>query len=85
MMFLDDRAAEAHKGFPVPWNTPPSNQGSTECRWCWRFIYAPAVPCSIEAVPGLAEMTTSTGLGDRCKWELATRARVDLALAVSAL
>ena len=80
MMFLD-RAAEAHKGFPVPWNTPPSNQGSTECRWCWRFIYAPALPCSVKVLPGLAGMPTSSGLGDRCKWELATRVPVDDALA----
>ena len=44
-MFLDDRDAQAGKELPLPWSTPPSNQGSTECRWCWRFIYAPALPC----------------------------------------
>ena len=73
MMFLDDRDAEAGKELALPWNTPPSNQGATECRWCGRFVYAPALPCSIKVVPGLAEMSTSSGLGDRCKWELATR------------
>lgn len=72
-MFLDERDAQPGKGMPLPWSTPPSNLGSSECRWCWRFIYAPAVPCSIEVVPGLAEVTTSSGLGDRCRWELATR------------
>lgn len=83
MMFLDDRDPEPHKGPPLPWTTPPSNQGSTECRWCWRFIYAPALPCSVEVLPGLAEMATSSGLGDRCKWELATRVPADGALAGS--
>lgn len=73
-MFLDDRDARAGKGLPLPWNTPPSNQGSTECHWCWRFVYAPALPCSIGVVAGLAELPTSSGLGDRCKWELASRA-----------
>lgn len=72
-MFLDEREAGTGKGLPLPWNTPPSNQGSTECRWCWRFVYAPALPCSIAVVPGLAGMATSSGLGNRCKWELATR------------
>jgi hypothetical protein len=80
-MFLDDRDAEAGKEFPSPWSTPPSNQGSTECRWCWRFIYAPALPCSVKVLPGLAGMPTSSGLGDRCKWELATRVPADDALA----
>ena len=73
MMFLDDRAPEAHRGLFLPWATPPSNLGSTECRWCWRFIYAPALPCSVKVLPGLAAMTTSSGLGDRCKWEHETR------------
>jgi hypothetical protein len=76
-MFLDDRDAQAGKELPLPWNTPPSNQGSTECRW--RFVYAPALPCSIVVVPGLAAMPTSSGLGDRSKWELANRASADIA------
>lgn len=80
-MFLDDRDAKAGKGVPLPWSTPPSNQGSSECRWCWRFIYAPALPCSIEVLPGLADMLTSSGFGDRCKWELATRMPANGALA----
>jgi hypothetical protein len=83
MMFLDDRDAEGCKGLSLPWNTPPSNQGSTECRWCWRFIYAPAVPCAIEVIAGLAEMATSSGLGDRCKWEVATRSGANGTTAVS--
>lgn len=72
-MFLDDRDAQVRKGVSWPWNTPPSNQGSIECRWCWRYIYGPALPCSVEIVPDLAAIPTSSGLGDRCKWELATR------------
>lgn len=84
-MFLDDRDAQTGKELPLPWNTPPSNLGATECRWCWRFIYAPALPCSIEVVPGLAEMPTSSGLGDRCKWELAVRSPVSAATARSPL
>lgn len=76
-MFLDDRDAQARNELSLPWNTPPSNQGSTECRWCWRFVYAPALPCSVAVIPGLAEMPTSSGLGDRCKWELATRSPSD--------
>ncbi len=79
-MFLDDRDAQAGKELLSPWSTPPSNQGSTECRWCWRFIYAPALPCSVTVVPGLAEMPTSSGLGDRCKWELVTRVAADSAV-----
>jgi len=80
-MFLDDRDGQAGKELPLPWDTPPSKQGSTECRCCWRFIYAPALPCSIAVVPGLAEMPTTSGLGHRCKWELATRASPDDELA----
>lgn len=72
-MFMDEREAELQKSRALPWNTPPSSLGSSECHWCWRFIYAPALPCSVEVVEGLATMTTSSGLGDRCKWELATR------------
>lgn len=73
LMFLDDRDAQAGNEVPLPWNTPPSNQGSAECSWCWRFIYAPALPCSVELVAGLPGLPTSSGLGDRCKWELVTR------------
>ena len=73
-MFLDDREAQPDRGQALPWATPPSNLGATECRWCWRFIYAPALPCSVEVVPELAVMPTAAGLGDRCRWELATRA-----------
>lgn len=72
-MFLDDRDFEPGHRLPLPWNTPPSNQGSAECLWCWRYIYAPALPCSIAVVSGLAEMPTSSGLGGRCKWELSHR------------
>ena len=80
-MFLDDRDAEAGKELSSPWTTPPSKQGSTECRWCWRFIHAPALPCSVKVLPGLAGMPTSSRLGDRCKWEFATRMPADGALA----
>lgn len=72
-MFLDDREAVSGKGQMLPWDTPSSNLGAAECRWCWRFIYAPALPCSVEVVAGLAAMPTVAGLGDRCRWELATR------------
>lgn len=80
-MFLDDRDAKAGNGLALPWNTPPSNQGSAECRWCWRFIYAPAFPCSVKLLSALAQTPTSSGLGDRCKWELTTRVPSDAALA----
>lgn len=76
-MFLDDRDARPGQETALPWSTPPSNLGSAECRWCWRFIYAPAVPCSIMVLPDLAEIATSSGLGARCKWELATRVQED--------
>ncbi len=76
-MFLDDRDAQPGQETALPWNTPPSNLGSAECRWCWRFIYAPAIPCSIEVLPRLAEIAISSGLGARCKWELATRVQDD--------
>ena len=72
-MFLDDRELDRCDARPAPWTTQPSNLGSLECRWCWRFIYAPAVPCSVEVLPNLADIPTSAGLGDRCKWEVATR------------
>lgn len=72
-MFLDRRDKDGSQGRPYPWDTMPSNLGSTMCDWCGRHIYAPAVPCSVEPVAGLADMETGPGLGDRCKWELATR------------
>jgi hypothetical protein len=56
-----------------PWNTGPSGQGSTECGWCGRYIYRPAVPCSVAPIPDLAGIETGPGLGDRCKYEAATR------------
>lgn len=56
-----------------PWNTGPSGQGSAECTWCGRTIYAPAVPCSVRPIAGLADIATSPGLGERCKYEAATR------------
>ncbi|MES2339715.1 MAG: hypothetical protein V4537_16605 [Pseudomonadota bacterium] len=61
-------------GVAYPWNTGPSGQGSTECGWCGRTIYMPAVPCSVAPIPGLEDIVTSAGLGDRCKYEAATRA-----------
>jgi hypothetical protein len=72
-MFLDDRDAQLGTGEPRPWDTPPSNLGDAECRWCWRYIYSPALPCSVKVIAGLAELPTAAGLGDRCRWELATR------------
>ena len=58
-----------------PWNTGPTKGlGSTRCAWCDRTIYLPAVPCSVEPIAGLMEMATAPGMGDRCKWELSTRA-----------
>lgn len=59
---------------PLPWQTEPSGLGSNTCRWCDREIYLPALPCSIEPVEGLLRMSTRTGQGERCKYELSTRA-----------
>ena len=58
----------------LPWRTEPSEQGSTTCAWCHREIYRPALPCSVEPVEGLLRMRTRVGQGERCKYELATRA-----------
>ena len=33
-----------------------------------------ALPCSVEPVEGLLRMRTRVGQGERCKYELATRA-----------
>lgn len=57
----------------LPWNTPPTGQGETLCKWCDRVIYLPALPCSTEPVEGLLRMRTRAGQGDRCKYELSTR------------
>jgi hypothetical protein len=57
----------------LPWATPPTDQGHAMCGWCGRAIYVPAVPCSVRPVAGLAGMETTSGLGDRCKWEVSTR------------
>jgi hypothetical protein len=63
---------------PLPRTTPPTDDGHTMCDWCGRAIYIPAVPCSVSPVHGLAGMDATPGLGDRCKWELATRGVSDL-------
>ena len=57
----------------LPWTTPPSDLGSSECRWCHRDIYLPALPCSVAPVLDLKHLTTLPGLGARCQYELATR------------
>lgn len=64
---------EAPHGRAFPWNTGPSGQGSAECAWCGRTIYAPAIPCSVAPIEGLADLETAPGLGDRCKYEATTR------------
>ena len=58
----------------LPWSTGPSGQGSNDCAWCGRAIYVPALPCSIKPVEGLARMKTMPGQGQRCQYELSTRA-----------
>lgn len=58
----------------LTWATPPSAAGDNVCRWCDRVIYLPALPCSIQPVEGLLRMSTRAGQGDRCKYELTTRA-----------
>lgn len=58
----------------LPWSTEPTGLGSAECRWCFRAIYKPAVPCSTEPVAGLARMKTTPGQGRRCQFELSTQA-----------
>jgi hypothetical protein len=58
---------------PLPWTTQPSDQGDSECDWCFRAIYLPAVPCSVRPVDGLLEIPTQSGQGERCKYELVTR------------
>ena len=68
-----EEQAEGDPHEPLPWATPPTDQGHETCDWCGRAIYHPAVPCSVRPVAGLAEMPTGPGLGDRCKWELRTR------------
>jgi len=57
----------------LPWATPPSGLGAQLCGWCDCDIYRPASPCSVRLVPGLSEMKTRPGFGDRCKWEAQTR------------
>ena len=58
----------------LPWATQPSGQGANECGWCGRAIYVPAMPCSIQPVEGLLRMKTMPGQGQRCQYELSTRA-----------
>ena len=58
----------------LPWATQPTGQGSNECAWCGRAIYVPALPCSIQPVQGLARLKTMPGQGQRCQYELSTRA-----------
>ena len=65
---LDDTCGEA-----PPWTTEPGDHGSTDCGWCHRAIYLPALPCSVKPIAGLAEMQTVQGQGKRCQWELLTR------------
>ena len=57
----------------LPWTTPPTGQGAHTCQWCFRDIYMPALPCSLQPVEGLLRMNTSVGQGARCKYELMTR------------
>jgi hypothetical protein len=66
-----DREVAADRA--LPWNTAPSGQGSSECAWCGRSIYKPAVPCSVSPIEGLENIVTAPGLGDRCKYEWRTR------------
>jgi len=56
-----------------PWSTPPSGAGESECAWCHRMIYRPALPCSIQPIEGLLRAQTRQGQGERCKYELASR------------
>lgn len=65
---LDDTADES-----PPWTTEPGELGSTDCGWCHRAIYQPALPCSVRPIAGLAVMDTVPGQGKRCQWELQTR------------
>ena len=58
----------------LPWATEPTGLGCDECKWCFRAIYLPAVPCSTEPVAGLMRMETTPGQGRRCQFELSTRA-----------
>jgi hypothetical protein len=58
---IDKATASADKQ-ALPWNTPPTNLGSTRCEWCGRNINAPALPCSVAPVDGLS------GLGTKPVW-----------------
>ena len=64
----------AERASALPWRTEPTGQGSATCAWCHREIYRPALPCSVEPVEGLLRLQTRVGQGERCKYELATRA-----------
>ena len=57
----------------LPWNTPPSGEGSQLCEWCGRNIYVPATPCSAEIIPDIEQLIHPPCLGDRCLWEMRTR------------
>lgn len=57
----------------LPWNTPPSDEGFHVCAWCGRAIYSPALPCSVETVPDIAELLQPPCHGDRCLWEMRVR------------
>ena len=70
-------AAPVNEAPALPWTTPPTALGSALCSWCGRDIHAPALPCSVAPVDGLAEMITSPGMGERCQWELRTRIASD--------
>ena len=72
----DAIAVAADEAPALPWTTPPTALGSALCSWCGRDIHAPALPCSVAPVDGLAEMITSPGMGERCQWELRTRGTV---------
>jgi hypothetical protein len=63
----------------LPWATQPGANGWTVCGWCDRAIYRPALPCSERVLPGLLQMSTQQGQGERCKYEVTTR--VDVAAA----
>lgn len=58
-----------------PWLSEPRGLGSTECTWCGRSVYLPAVPCSVEPIVDINDIETRPGRGDRCKWETNTRGR----------
>ncbi|MBV9840852.1 MAG: hypothetical protein JOY99_04815 [Sphingomonadaceae bacterium] len=57
----------------LPWNTPPSGEGSRRCGWCGRTIYRPAEPCSTAPIADIEALVQPPAPGDRCLWEMRTR------------